>query len=373
MQIDQYGFAQKKIVMHENDSSTLFKKVEHHFNQKLPFVVYNKPNSDKIIGVFQVDDEVHHTKNFDEKGFVFASFDGKKNIVIPHHQSQIITAHFEAFSIDKNPNTYQESQSEEAKSQFIELVQKGIDAIQNGDFGKVVLSRKESLLYPDFNLIQAFKKILKAYPTAFTYCFFHPKIGLWLGAFSEQLIQVKNKNLHTMAVAGTQVYQENKAVIWETKEKAEQQFVTDFIAESLNDYVTNTKISEPYTMKAGNVVHIKTDIEAALNESSNLKEVISILHPTPAVCGFPKEVAKTFINDYEGYHREFYAGFLGELNYDIENEENNTDLYVNLRCMKIDGNTLNLYVGCGITKDSIPEKEWSETVNKSKTIKQILY
>lgn len=359
--------------MNDIDSSTLFKKIEYHFNQKLPFAVYNKPNAKKIIGVFQVDDTVHYVENFEEKGFVFASFDGKKNVVIPYNQSQILTENFEGFSIDESSKTFEEIQSNDDKSNYIKLVQKGIDAIHNGDFGKVVLSRKESLLYSDFDLITAFKKILKAYPTAFTYCFFHPKVGLWLGAFSEQLIQVKNKRLKTMAVAGTQVYLENQAVIWESKEKAEQQFVTDFITESLNNYVNDTKVSEPYTMKAGNVVHIKTDIEAALNESSNLKEVIAILHPTPAVCGFPKDTAKAFINNNEGYDREFYSGFLGELNYDIEKDENSTDLYVNLRCMKIDENTLNLFVGCGITKDSISENEWLETVHKSKTIKQILY
>lgn len=359
--------------MNENDSSTLFKKIEYHFNQKLPFVVYNKPNAKKIIGIFQVDAAVHYVENFEEKGFVFASFDGKKNVVIPYNQSQIITENFEAFSIDESPKTVEETQSNDDKSNYIQLVQKGIDAIQNGDFGKVVLSRKESFLLPEFELIPALKKMLNAYPTAFTYCFFHPKVGLWLGAFSEQLIQVKNKTLKTMAVAGTQVYHDNQAVIWESKEKAEQQFVTDFITQSLNNYVNDTKISEPYTMKAGNVVHIKTDIEAALNESSNLKEIISILHPTPAVCGFPKEATKTFIINNEGYDRTFYSGFLGELNYDLEKQEGNTDLYVNLRCMKVDGNMLNLYVGCGITKDSIPEKEWLETVHKSKTIKQILY
>jgi len=250
-------------------------------------------------------------------------------------------------------------------------VQKGIDVIQHGEFGKVVLSRKETFSCPEFDLVSTFQKLLQSYPTAFTYCFFHPKVGLWLGAFSEQLIQVKRKNLRTMAVAGTQVYQEN--VIWEPKEKAEQQFVTDFITQSLNDYVSDTKVSEPYTMKAGNLVHIKTDIEADLNHSSDLKEVIKILHPTPAVCGFPKDNAKTFILNQEGYDREFYSGFLGELNLDFEKNENSTDLYVNLRCMKIEKNAVNLYVGCGITKDSIPEKEWLETVNKSKTMKQVLY
>ena len=348
--------------MNEFDITSLFKKVEVHFNQKLPFVVYNKPNSKKVIGVFQEDDVLHQVENFTEKGFAFVSFDSNAKVLIPQNQSQVIIADFEGFSIDENLVTADDVDVDEAKSNYINLVQKGINAIQNGDFGKVVLSRKESFLVPKFELITTFQKLLQSYPTAFSYCFFHPKVGLWLGAFSEQLIRVKNKNLHTMAVAGTQVYQENQTAFWESKEKAEQQFVTDFITESLTHYVTDTKISEPYTMKAGNLIHIKTDIEAALNEPSNLKEVIKILHPTPAVCGFPKDEAKKFIINNEGYQREFYSGFLGELNHDFEKEENSTDLYVNLRCMKVENETVSLYVGCGITKDSIPENEWTETV-----------
>ena len=359
--------------MSGHDITSLFKKIDKHFDHELPFAVYNKPNAKKIIGVFQADDVHYEIQNYTEKGFAFASFDGRKTVLIPHDRSQILTADLEDFPIEEDSLISADFNIDQAKSHYLELVQKGISAIHNGDFGKVVLSRKESFSVQQFELVSVFQKLLQSYPTAFNYCFFHPKIGLWLGAFSEQLIRVKNKNLHTMAVAGTQLYSQKKEAVWESKEKAEQQFVTDFIKNSLDAYVSETKVSEPYTMKAGNLVHIKTDIEASLNDTADLKEVVAILHPTPAVCGFPKDAAKKFILGNEGYNREFYAGFLGELNHDVEKNENSTDLYVNLRCMKVENTTVNLYVGCGITKDSIPENEWLETVNKSKTIKQVLF
>lgn len=359
--------------MNEHDSPFLFEKITQYFDQKLPFAVYNKPNAKKIIGVFQADDVLYHVENYTEAGFVFAPFDSKEIVLIPKNNSQIVVADFELFPIVVSDLHWNEMDENEDQLNFKNLVQKGIDAIHKGDFEKVVLSRKETILVSKFEVTAVFKKLLQAYPTAFTYCFFHPKVGLWLGAFSEQLIRVKNKTLHTMAVAGTQVYEVNKTVVWESKEQTEQQFVTDFIIQSLNDYVSDTKISAPYTMQAGNLIHIKTDIEAALNATSSLKEVLAILHPTPAVCGFPKENAKIFILNNESYDREFYAGFLGELNFDIEKQEKNTDLFVNLRCMKVENNKVDLFVGGGITKDSIPEKEWQETVNKSKTIKSILY
>jgi isochorismate synthase len=100
---------------------------------------------------------------------------------------------------------------------------------------------------------------------------------------------------------------------------------------------------------------------------------VLLLHPTPAVGGFPKLNAINFINENEGYNREYYSGYLGEINY---NDNFATDLYVNLRCMQIQKNNDNfqahLYTGCGITKDSIPEKEWFETVNKAMTLKNVL-
>ena len=91
------------------------------------------------------------------------------------------------------------------------------------------------------------------------------------------------------------------------------------------------------------------------------------MHPTPAVCGFPKDESKAFILENENYDRTFYTGFLGELNV-----HNQTDLFVNLRCMEIVDKQVNLFIGCGITKDSIPEKEWEESINKSMTMNKIL-
>jgi len=143
-------------------------------------------------------------------------------------------------------------------------------------------------------------------------------------------------------------------------------------------------ISKPTTSIAGNVVHLKTEIGGTIN--TRLCDVLCLikkLHPTPAVCGLPKDDAKKFIKNYENYDREFYAGFLGEINFseDFFNQEikeinkstkKNTDLYVNLRCMKIVEDIVSIYVGGGITIDSIPEEEWKETQYKAETLMQIL-
>jgi len=341
-------------------------KASIQYNQNLPFVLYCKPNSDTVIGLFQKNDTLFTITDFTEKGFVFASFDGSKTFLIPENESEVMKVDFQ-----KKGMTFLEKESnptdETAKNQFENLVKKGIQAIENNEFKKVVLSRKESLNLVDFDLISAFESLVQLYPTTFVYCFYHPKVGTWLGATPEQLVKAHESEFKTIALAGTQKDTGINEVNWPKKEQEEQQFVTDYIIEKLKNVASKLLVSKPYSFKAGSIWHIKTDISGTLNSSSSLQQVIQLLHPTPAVCGFPKDKSKAFILENEKYDRTFYTGFLGELNI-----EDKTDLFVNLRCMEIDGFKAHLFMGCGITKDSIPEKEWEESKNKSATMKRIL-
>lgn len=349
-----------------------FKKVAEHILQKKPFVLYRKPNSNTVIGMFQLNDDLYDVNNFTEKGFVFASFDGNKIFLIPEYQSEKIEFVWENEAFDSIDNVENVLNTAD-KEYFENLVAKGIQTIENGIFQKVVLSRKEIIELDDFDLIFTFQKMIQSYPTAFVYCFQHPKVGVWLGATPEQLLKVEDNVIKTMALAGTRKNTGNEYVEWEDKEKIEQQFVTDYIVSELCKITESITISEPCSVRAGNIWHIKTDISGTIGNDQNLKEVVELLHPTPAVCGLPKKESRKFIIENENYDRSFYTGFLGELNLDTK-----TDLFVNLRSMEIVIEQLsqktkaNLFIGCGITKDSIPEKEWEESVNKSITMKKVL-
>jgi isochorismate synthase len=197
-------------------------------------------------------------------------------------------------------------------------------------------------------------------------------VGIWLGASPEQLLKSNSANFNTIALAGTQKTNDFQEVNWKKKEIEEQQIVTDYIVNKLGTVAQNLEVSKPYSFKAGLLWHIKTDISGILASNFSLQKVIRLLHPTPAVCGLPKDASKAFILENEHYDRTFYTGFLGELNYGDTEETQNSDLFVNLRCMEIVDNQAHLFMGCGITKDSIPEKEWEESVNKSMTMKKIL-
>ena len=349
-----------------------FIKVKQQESQNLPFVLYKKPDDNKVVGYFQKNDHLYFAENFEEAGFIFAPFDGSQKILIPYNQSVKWSA-FVTSDDEILESEIKELENKHGQEHFEQLVQKGIDAIEQGTFKKVVLSRKEIIDLANFDVVSVFEKLIQSYPNAFCYCWFHPKVGLWMGATPERLLKADNKKFSTMALAGTQKSQDVAEVIWEQKEMEEQQFVTDFILNNLKELTSEVAISSPYTFKAGALLHIKTDIEGIVNDNSNLKQLISVLHPTPAVCGLPRQEAKVFIFENEDYDREYYSGFLGELNKEGFNKDAiKSDLYVNLRCMKIKDNQAHLYMGCGITKDSNPRKEWEESVNKSMTMKRML-
>ncbi|WP_367752272.1 isochorismate synthase [Flavobacterium sp. WC2430] len=352
-------------------------KAKRQFTQKLPFVLYCKPNSDTVIGLFQQNDDLYKLNDFNEKGFVFASFDGNQNYLIPENQSKRESVIWEkkraivAEVIGSNVD-------EEAKINFEKLVCKGIQAIERDEFKKVVLSRKEILELDDFQFETVFENLVQQYPSTFVYCFYHPKVGMWLGATPEQLLKANKNSFETIALAGTQKDMGLAEIVWENKEKEEQQIVTDYIVNKLENVATEVIVSKPYSIKAGSIWHIKTDISGVLNADFSLQQVVCLLHPTPAVCGLPKEKAKAFILENENYDRDFYTGYLGELNYSFATDSGSTDLFVNLRCMQVEVDSKKkearayLYMGCGITKDSVPEKEWNESSNKSTTMKKVL-
>lgn len=372
-------------------SDLFFERINTHFNKQLPFVVYRKPNKTMVNALLQSTKALYFTDRFTEKGFVFSPFNNnEKTVLIPLENSELISCSELHTLNEAEKHQFKNLSPKASKKAHVELVKKGVDAIKEGDLKKVVLSRKETVNVSNSNPIALLKKLLSKYPSAFVYCWYHPKIGLWLGATPETLIKIEGNRFSIMALAGTQDYKGTLDVTWQDKELQEQQYVTDFILENIKASIDNINISKIETVRAGNLLHLKTKIWGNFNiRPVNLKDLLYSLHPTPAVCGLPKLDAKQFILKHEGYNREFYTGFLGELNFEsvsaprsgkrnVENRayavnKTSTQLYVNLRCMQMKNNDAIIYIGGGITESSNAEKEWDETVSKSLVIKSVLH
>jgi isochorismate synthase len=249
----------------------------------------------------------------------------------------------------------------------IELIQK---KIAQSDFQKIVAARCVIKSTPKkFSAVAFFKKLCANYPDAFVSLVYSPSAGLWIGASPEVLLAVTQNSFRTNSLAGTKIYSSKNAnPVWSEKEKTEQKIVSDFILKQFSKITNeNPAVRGPKTLRAGNLVHLLTTYNYRSIKFSDWQKAVKLLHPTPAVAGLPKQKSIDFIFRNEKLNREYYSGYLGPV---LPQKEVN--LFVNLRCMQVTKNNLLLYVGCGITADSVPADEWKETEKKSETLLNLL-
>ncbi|MEM9680252.1 MAG: chorismate-binding protein [Bacteroidota bacterium] len=371
------------------DESTFFNTIDEHYQQQLPFVIYSKPDSPEISCWLQHDSVLHKTTEFSESGFAFAPFDlNQCSILFPEAFCDRMVFTTEGFH-EEHPNSPFDFEHDQ-KEDHMALVNLGISEIQNTPLEKVVLSRRKTINIEQPEPLTLFKRLFNRYKKAMVYCWYHPQVGLWIGATPELLLNVEGKSYTTVSLAGTKEIVEEKEAEWTPKEIEEQRIVTEYILNEIEPYVSTKGVSSVETIRAGRLWHLKSIISGRLqSDALGLEQLITAVHPTPAVCGFPKAIAKSFILTHEGYQREFYTGFLGELNIKTSISRNRnrknvehsayqavkscTDLYVNLRCMQSEDHNIHIYVGGGITKDSDLESEWLETVAKTKTMLSVLF
>jgi isochorismate synthase len=264
-----------------------------------------------------------------------------------------------------NPGSGQE------KAHFLQLVSKGIQAIEAGTLEKIVAARTKMIPLPtEFDLGKTLAKLLSSYPHSFVNFFHLPGIGTWMGASPEVLIETKGDYFYTMSLAGTQPAQGDnplKSAAWTQKEIEEQALVSRYIVDCFKTIrLREYEEHGPKTVLAGNLLHLRSDFRVNTQTTgfSNLGTVmLGLLHPTSAVCGMPRKEALNFLKTEEGWDRNFYAGFLGPVG--IEQE---TSIYVNLRTASLGKEHALLYAGAGVTEDSVPEKEWEETELKCQII-----
>ena len=237
--------------------------------------------------------------------------------------------------------------------------------LANGDFSKLVLSRSlwmgcQKVVSP----IELFLQTCERYPRVFVCLVYTSQSGMWLTATPEILLAGSGEEWQTVALAGTMPYEDD--VRWSDKNIQEQRYVATYITEQLERFTSDFKEEGPKTIRAGHLAHLRSDFHFRLEER-RIGELIQALHPTPAVCGLPKQEAFRFILQNEHHDRRSYSGFMGPLMV-----ENKTSLFVTLRCMEIFSNGYRLYAGGGILKDSTEEQEWQETEIKLDTMRNII-
>jgi isochorismate synthase len=241
--------------------------------------------------------------------------------------------------------------------------------IQTGICTKAILSTIVQKEIPvNFNVGEYILKLRNAYPQAFIYLFSSAETGTWIGATPETLLKWEQREVSTMSLAGTKKNNDNDSQFG-TKERDEQEIVTDYIRRIFERRFSNVKTDPTAKLSYGEMEHLITRVEASTESSFSKNDLLDLaadLHPTPAVGGYPKKEATDLIKKTEIHPRLYYSGYLGAIH------SNSAHLVVNLRCMCLGEELVYAFAGGGIIKDSLVEAEWEETRLKAQALLKFL-
>ena len=332
----------------------------------ISFAIYRLPDTDTCVKICS-DSMPQRLSSYAElenkSGFVFAPFclDDDSLLLISPDKIEVMTCE-EMQGIDEETNLDVAFDRKAYREDFECFHSNLLDR----SFDKLVLSRT---IIVDSSIekraISLFVKACMMYPHQFVSLVSTPESGTWLMSTPEVLLEKGSdtSKWHTMALAGTM----KTPGPWSEKNVKEQKYVSDYIGTCLSMFSSDIEMSDPHITTAANLYHLRTDFYFSMRDDKLVGKLIDELHPTPAVCGIPKEAARSFILSNEHGQRHYYSGFCGPMNY-----FGTTHLYVSLRCMQIEGKHYKLYAGGGLLPDSDEAHEWQETEYKLNTMLDVL-
>lgn len=339
------------------------------------FAIYRLPHASEytLVGQHGVPEAFNELKMLDGKrGFVIAPFTPgdvspiillRPDIVRQYTYDEVKQIHSFPYYSGKS-KVFSRPTSREAYHDIFSRFHRAFSAT---GIQKLVLARCADVSHVGIVKGNLFSLACERYPEAFVTLFSAPQCGTWLMATPEVLLDHDGDRWHTMALAGTMPYSDNLPPSWSDKNVQEQAYVAHYIKDCLDHYSDEVTSSGPYTTRAGKLVHLRTDFTFTLGKNASVGHLLDDLHPTPAVCGLPKQDAHRFIIENESLDRSYYSGFSGPLNLN-----DNTALFVSLRCMRILDDRYRLYAGGGILPQSEEELEWKETAAKMQAMLSLI-
>ena len=271
-------------------------------------------------------------------------------------------------SIDKSkPNQNLILENETSKQDFYSMIDKSKTLIKDTELEKIVISRKKTYQFK-FNTQSQLDFIAQCenkFPKCATFLYDFKDGNIFFGVTPETLFKTKGNQFYSEAIAGTF---DSKTEEASPKELKEHLFVVNDIKEKISNfsYNENTEL-KPATINLGKMTHLKTAIKCNLKEGTNPFDMIYNLHPTPAVAGYPKNIAIHNIGTLEKHDRGWYSGPIGWIDSNY-----NSNFKVAIRSGIAKKEKIHIYAGCGITKESDPESEYSESEMKFNSILSVL-
>ena len=269
-------------------------------------------------------------------------------------------------------------QSTPAAAQFKASVSSALDAFAQGRLSKVVLSRKLSLqLSRPADPEQVLARLMAQNPNAFHFSLPLGQGRRLLGASPELLLRVSAGEVFTHPLAGSakrgsepaQDEAVARALLASSKDQHEHRLVIDEIRRVLAPHCRELAIpTEPSLMSTDTLWHLGTPIAGQLHgEQASVLSLACQLHPTPALCGYPTDLARQFIREQEPFRRALFSGIVGWCD-----SQGNGEWAVVIRCGVLDGHHVELFAGAGIVAGSDPAMEWAETGTKLGTMLKAL-
>lgn len=333
------------------------------------------------------------TKQFDlsDISIIFPSliivFDNYKrlmwNIMVYTPTQSIAEVNRELSLIEKYPISFREIQGtlasevrfQTSKEEFYRKVELAKRYIYDGDIFQVVLSQR---FYIDTgeDAISLYRKLRLTNPSPYMFLVQSTDFSLF-GSSPETLVKLNDGRIIVHPIAGTRKRGNNpqedemiiKELLSDEKELAEHSMLVDLARNDVGRIAVPGTVKVPclmYIEKYSHVMHIVSEVQGVLNQKFDTFDVLRSTFPAGTVTGAPKVRAMEIIEELEDTSREFYAGSVGYISW-----SNNADFAITIRSALLKDGRLYTQAGAGIVYDSVPENEYSETLNKAQAIFKI--
>ena len=271
-----------------------------------------------------------------------------------------------------NPVAKRSVTSSMDKKQFMDKVGRAQEHIHEGDIFQVVLSQRMEAAYTE-DPLDAYMQLRKLGKSPYMYYLDFDEYVI-AGASPELLLKGRGRSIMTMPIAGTRPRGANEqedhkaaqSLLEDPKENAEHNMLVDLgrndigkVSETGSVRVQHMKQVQHYS----HVMHMTSEIHGQLKEGCDIFDALASVLPAGTLSGAPKISAMNIIEKLEPVKREIYGGAIGFLGYNKQ-----FDACITIRTFVFHKHKVYLQAGAGIVKDSVPEKEYEETLHKAKAM-----
>ena len=249
-----------------------------------------------------------------------------------------------------------------------DAVRASLAAIRGGGVSKVVLARTLDVELTGIDAVDVVGRLWEANRGSHVFLFEPVPGSAVVGAAPETVATLRDGVFHATAVAGsirrgaTRREQAELAakLLASDKDRAEHRIALDDMVARLQTIAHQVRTDpQPHVLTLARIQHLEAEIRASVPAGLGVLDLLRLLHPTPAVCGLPRDSALGFLADVEPFERGWYAGPVGWFDAD-----GNGVFAPALRTGVTTGSGWRLFAGAGIVEGSVPSLEWEETAIK---------